>query len=75
MTDPRRPLFEAFTIKDQTNRPAKWTKIGAVWENRDGSANLELDAMPLNSRIVLRKPKEQAAAGDTAPSDEPPATE
>lgn len=39
---------------------AFWTKIGAAWEHEDRKGfNILLTAMPLNSGLVIRKPKPQ----------------
>ncbi len=40
-----------------------WTKIGVAFENRDGSYNLELAAVPVSGRLQMREPnpKQQAA--------------
>lgn len=64
MAEPKKPKFECFTIKEAVGRNSKWTKIGAVWENKDGSLTVELDAMPVSPRLVLLPPK---AKEETAP--------
>ncbi len=33
-----------------------WTKIGVAFENRDGSYNLELAAVPVSGRLQMREP-------------------
>lgn len=35
---------------------SKWTKIGAAFTNRDGSIGVQLDALPLDGRLVLQVP-------------------
>ena len=43
---------------------AFWTKIGAAWPHEDGEGfNIQLTAMPLNGRLVVRKPKANKEAG------------
>lgn len=34
-----------------------WMKLGAAWENENGSISLFLDALPVNGKIVLMRPK------------------
>lgn len=33
-----------------------WTKVGVAFENRDGSWNLELSAIPVSGRLQMRDP-------------------
>jgi hypothetical protein len=43
---------------------AFWTKVGAAWPHEDGEGfNIQLSAMPLNGRLVVRKPKANKEAG------------
>lgn len=36
-----------------------WTKIGSAWWNKDGEGiSLQLDALPVDGRLVLRPPFE-----------------
>lgn len=34
-----------------------WRKIGEAFENRDGSISLDLDAIPLRGKLILREAK------------------
>lgn len=46
-----------------TNRNDKsfWNKVGAAWQHKDGRGyTLQLDTCPINGRIVLRLPLEDA---------------
>lgn len=53
--------LDVFTIRDRTTEDGKdfWVKIGSVWKNRDGSLNIKLDALPLNGKLQVRKPRER----------------
>ena len=43
---------------------AYWTKVGAAWPHEDGEGfNLQLAAVPLSGRLVVRKPKANKEAG------------
>jgi hypothetical protein len=33
-----------------------WTKIGVAFENRDGSWNLHMSALPVDGRLQMREP-------------------
>lgn len=53
MAEPRTPTHYAFAVLEQPTRnqqdetKAKWIKLGAGWENQDGSISVLLDALPL----------------------------
>jgi hypothetical protein len=38
-------------------KAARWTKVGAAFPHKDGKGfNIELSALPLNGKLVLREP-------------------
>ena len=50
-----------------TNRSEKsyWNKVGAAWAHKDGKGyTLQLETCPINGRIVLRLPLEDAPQAD-----------
>ncbi len=54
-------IYDAFTVKEYTNRSGEekkvWTKIGRAWAHKNGGGyNLNLDALPVDGKIVLREP-------------------
>jgi hypothetical protein len=58
----RKPAFDAFTVLERgEGKKNYWLKVGAAWENQDGSYSVNLDALPLGGRIQLRKPFEESA--------------
>ncbi|AXK79526.1 hypothetical protein DW352_02725 [Pseudolabrys taiwanensis] len=43
---------------------AYWTRIGSAFQHEDGAGfNIVLTAVPLNGRLVVRKPKADKEAG------------
>lgn len=58
-TDQPPTRLDVFTIRDRTTEDGKdfWVKIGSAWKNRDGSLNIKLDALPLNGKLQVRKPR------------------
>ena len=55
--DNKRPSHEVFIV-DGEGEKARWTPIGAAWPHDDGKGyNVTLVAVPLDGRLVLRKPK------------------
>ena len=61
-----KPTLIAYAVKDRgRNARAIWTKIGAAWPHTDGKGlNLELEALPIDGRIVLIEPKAETLAGE-----------
>lgn len=59
-----KPTFHAFTVKERDKgKKAIWTRIGAAWPHKEGKGlTIELDALPLEARIVLMEPKADEAS-------------
>jgi hypothetical protein len=58
-----RPTHAVFIVEGE-GETAFWTKIGAAWAHEDGDGfNLQLIAMPITGRLVIRKAKPQAERG------------
>lgn len=53
-------MKEAFTIIKSENPEKKdrWVRIGIAFNNKDGSMNCFLDALPVNGKIHIREKKE-----------------
>ena len=59
-TKSRRPSHAVYIVEGE-GETAFWTKIGAAWQHEDGDGfNLQLSALPVTGRLVVRKPKPQA---------------
>jgi hypothetical protein len=53
-----KPTHEAFVVNGE-GEVAFWTKIGGVWPHDDGKGfNVELVALPVSGRLVIRERKE-----------------
>ena len=44
-----------YTVKGSNEVKNRWTRIGAAFENNDGSINIKLDALPVNGEIHVRE--------------------
>ena len=56
-----------YTIVDDSNQDKSfWVRIGRAFENKDGSLNVLLDALPVNGKLHIRDRKEEAK--DDTPS-------
>ena len=63
------PSYEVFQVIEtekvdpKTMKPMNfWQKIGAAWQNRDGSINGHLNSLPVDGKFQLRKPKEASTS-------------
>lgn len=55
-----RPSFEAFHVKDGGDDKSYFNRVGVAFAHRDGEGHtIQLDAVPVDGRIVLRTPKER----------------
>ncbi len=59
-SEPKAPDFLAWHVVNKGEK-AYWTKVGAAWFHRDQKGlTLQLEVIPINGRIVLRTPLEDA---------------
>ena len=47
-----KPSLYAYQVREGGNGKSYWNRIGAVWSNKNGGFTLQLDAVPLDGRIV-----------------------
>ena len=66
-----KPTLYAYAVKDRgRNRSSIWTRIGAAWPHEKGNGfTIELDALPVDGRIVLTEPKPDEAQEPTDAGD------
>lgn len=59
----KKPNLYAYAVKERPRgQKPIWTRIGAAWSHDSGNGfSIELEAFPVDGRIVLTQPK----AGDT----------
>ena len=60
-TQPRNaPDYIAWHVIEKSDK-SYWTKVGAAWSHKDDKGfTLQLETCPINGRIVLRLPREDA---------------
>jgi hypothetical protein len=59
----KKPTLIAYSVKDREGQKAIWTRIGAAWPHGTGNGlSIQLDALPIDGRIVLTEPKADDAA-------------
>jgi hypothetical protein len=60
------PDFIAWNVTTKGNK-SFWHKIGACWQHKDKKGvTLQLEVLPIDGRIVLRHPMDNAGSGETA---------
>lgn len=69
MTTTKKPAFIAYAVTGE-GKQAFWTRIGSAWAHQNGEGfNIELNALPLNGRIVLMLPKIEQEVDEAAGSE------
>lgn len=49
-----KPSHHAYHVRDIGDDKSFWSRIGAVWTNRNGGFTVLLDCVPLDGRIVCQ---------------------
>jgi len=52
-----------YVVVDRDGGKARWTRIGIAFENRDGSYNVVLDALPVSGKLHIREFAERDSDG------------
>jgi hypothetical protein len=61
---PNRPSHAVYVVEGE-GRSAFWTKIGSAWSHEDGEGlNIQMTAIPLTGRLVVRKPRKDTSEGE-----------
>ena len=62
---------EVWLVEEHPNRKAWWTRVGVAFENKDGSWNLHLSAVPVGGNILhVRDPRPAEVTHDDAANDD-----
>jgi len=48
-------VYAIYETKDNGRERSRWVCVGVAFENKDGSVNVLLDALPLTGRLQIRK--------------------
>jgi hypothetical protein len=63
MADKNQETRPVYAITEKGEEKSYWTKVGVAFaENRDGSINIELDALPCSGRLQIRNREEPREA-------------
>jgi len=60
----QKPALIAYAVKERDKgRKPIWTRIGAAWPHGNGKGlSIELEALPLDGRLVLMEPQPETPA-------------
>lgn len=59
------PTHTCYSVRDRgEGKKPFWLAIGSCWTNRDGSFNLQLDALPVDGKITVRLRKDRDGESD-----------
>ncbi|AMY00717.1 hypothetical protein AB0V79_27065 [Mesorhizobium ciceri] len=62
-TTTKRPTHTVFVVEGEGDKTT-WTEIGALWSHDDRKGfNLNLKALPLSGRLVIRERKAKESVG------------
>jgi hypothetical protein len=54
------PTHIAYHVLDAENGVGFWKRIGSAWANKDAKGfNIQINAIPLHGRIILRRREEK----------------
>ena len=54
------PSHIAYHVRNREGGKGFWRRIGSAWAHKDGNGfNIQIEAVPLDGRIVLRTPSEK----------------
>ena len=57
-----RDVYAIYESRSDGRERSRWVRVGVAFDNRDGSVNVLLDALPLSGRLQIRsRPTERAA--------------
>lgn len=60
-TSTKQPSHVAYHVREREGKKSIWTRVGSAWPNADGKGfNVQFDCVPLDGRVTLRVPLEQA---------------
>ncbi len=55
-TTKNQPALIVYTVSGTDDNPF-WTRIGAAWKNSKGGFQVQLNALPIDGKLVLLPPK------------------
>ena len=69
MPKDHRKRFDVLQPIERKNGGTFWMRVGTAFENRDGSLNIYLDALPLGGKLQVRESREPEEAEAAVPAE------
>src|SRR4026208_1476334 len=63
-----RDVYAIYESRSDGRDRSRWVRVGVAFDNRDGSVNVLLDALPLSGRLQIRSRPSESAAEAPAPA-------
>lgn len=54
-------VFAIYENKSEGRERSRWVRVGVAFDNKDGSLNVLLDALPLTGRLQIRAREVESA--------------
>jgi hypothetical protein len=67
-------VYAIYESRSDGRERSRWVRVGVAFDNRDGSLNVLLDALPLSGRLQIR-PRPSGAPSEEEVSASSPAGE
>jgi len=59
-------VYAIYESKGEGRDRSRWVRVGVAFDNRDGSLNVLLDALPLSGRLQIRNRPTETTETETA---------
>ena len=60
-------VYVIYDARNEGRERSRWVRIGVAFDNKDGSLNVLLDALPLSGRLHIRERETDPNANGTRP--------
>ena len=67
-------VYAIYESKGEGRERSRWVRVGVAFDNRDGSLNVLLDALPLSGRLQIRNRSTETAENGEARAATPEAS-
>jgi len=68
-----RDVYAIYESRSEGRERSRWVRVGVAFDNRDGSVNVLLDALPLSGRLQIRSRPNESSADSRDPRAKSPA--
>jgi len=62
-----RDVYAIYESRSEGRERSRWVRVGVAFDNRDGSVNVLLDALPLSGRLQIRSRPSESSVDSQGP--------